>query len=153
MKKELVKNWMSRDVITVGLDTTVSKARHLMNTYKVRRFPVVHQGQLVGIVTLGDLRAAEPSDATSLSVWEVNYLLSQLTVQKIMTQNPMTISPFATISQAAWMMLEYKIGGLPVVDQDKQVVGIITESDIFRLVAQEWSVQETSGSSEYEVSV
>lgn len=153
MKKEVVKSWMSRDVITVGPTTTVSKARHLMNAYKVRRLPVVHQNQLVGIVTLGDLRAAEPSDATSLSVWEVNYLLSQLTVQKIMTQNPVTISPFATIGQAAWMMLEYKIGGLPVVDNDRQVVGIITESDIFRLVVQEWGVQETRDSSEYEVSV
>jgi CBS domain-containing protein len=99
-------------------------------------------GRLVGIVTLGDVREAEPSDATSLSIWEINYLLAQLKVEKIMSQNPITISPNATIGEAAWLMLEYKISGLPVVDKAGGIVGIITESDIFRLVVQQWGNRE-----------
>jgi acetoin utilization protein AcuB len=74
----------------------------------------------------------------------MNYLLSQLKVKKVMTQNPITISPFATISEAAWTMLEYKVSGLPVVDQDRKLLGIITESDIFRLVVQEWDRMENA---------
>ena len=138
MKKELVKNWMSRDVIAVDIDTKLSAAHQLMIDYQIRRLPVVHDDQLVGVLTLGDVREAEPSEATSLSVWEVNYLLSELKVGKLMSQNPITISPFATIGEAAWMMLEYKISGLPVVNKQKKIMGVITESDIFRLVVQEW---------------
>lgn len=145
MKKELVKNWMTREVITITPETTLPQAHRLMTDYKIRRLPVLQNGVLVGIVTLGDVREAEPSDATSLSIWEVNYLLSQLTVEKIMTKNPITISPLATISEAAWAMLEYKVSGLPVVDVEGKVIGIITESDIFRLVVQEWDkVGETA---------
>ena len=144
MKKELVKNWMTREVITLAPDTTLPEAHRLMSDYQIRRIPVVNEGRLVGIVTLGDVREAEPSDATSLSIWEMNYLLTQLKVAAVMTQNPITISPFATISEAAWAMLEYKVSGLPVVDENEKVVGIITESDIFRLVVQEWDKMETA---------
>lgn len=142
MKKELVQNWMSRNVVTITPETTLPEAHRLMTDNKIRRLPVVRKEVLVGIVTLGDVREAEPSDATSLSIWEVNYLLSQLTIEKIMTKNPITISPLATISEAAWAMLEYKVSGLPVVDVEGKVVGIITESDIFRLVVQEWDKVE-----------
>jgi CBS domain-containing protein len=142
MKQELVKNWMTRNVITVSADTGLAEAHRLMTERKIRRLPVIKNNHLVGIVTLGDVREAEPSDATSLSVWEVNYLLAQLKVEKIMTQNPITISPYATIGEAAWLMLKYKVSGLPVVDKEGQVVGIITESDIFRVVVQEWDKQE-----------
>ena len=142
MKKELVKNWMTREVITISSKTTLPEAHRLMDEYNIRRLPVVRDGLLIGIITLGDVREAEPSDATSLSIWEVNYLLSQLIVEKIMTKNPVTISPLATISEAAWAMLEYRISGLPVVDVEGRIVGIITESDIFRLVVQEWDKME-----------
>jgi acetoin utilization protein AcuB len=90
------------------------------------------------MVTRGDIRGAEPSGATSLSIWEINYLLSKLRIGEIMTKNPITILPDKTISQAAQVMLENKISGLPVVTTDGQVIGIITESDIFRLVVQQW---------------
>ena len=143
MKKEQVRNWMTAEVVTVSPDTTLPEAHRLMTSYAVRRLPVVKNNRLVGIVTLGDVREAEPSDATSLSVWEMNYLLSQLKIEKVMTQNPVTISPFATISEAAWTMLEYKVSGLPVVDENGKILGIITESDIFRLVVQEWDRMET----------
>ncbi len=142
MKKELVNNWMTREVITISPRTTLPEAHRLMDEYNIRRLPVVRDGLLIGIITLGDVREAEPSDATSLSIWEVNYLLSQLSVEKIMTKNPVTISPLATINEAAWAMLEYRISGLPVVDVEGRIVGIITESDIFRLVVQEWDEME-----------
>ena len=138
MKQELVKNWMTRDIVSITPDTTLPEAHRLMMEKRIRRLPVVDQGRLVGIVTLGDVRGAEPSDATSLSIWELNYLLSQLRVKEIMTRNPITVSENATIARAAQMMLEHKISGLPVVDDAGNLVGIITESDIFRLVVQSW---------------
>ncbi|MDX1520939.1 MAG: CBS domain-containing protein [Anaerolineae bacterium] len=144
MKKELVKNWMTRDVVTITPDTSLPETHRLMTDYHIRRIPVVHDGTLVGIVTLGDVREAEPSDATSLSIWEMNYLLSKLKIESVMTKNPITISPYATISEAAWTMLEYKVSGLPVVNEDRKVIGIITESDIFRLVVQQWDKMETT---------
>lgn len=138
MKKELVKDWMTRDVVTISSDMTLPEAHRLMIDRKIRRLPVVDHGRLVGIVTRGDIRGAEPSGATSLSIWEVNYLLARLKIGELMSSNPATISAEATIGEAARLMLEKKISGLPVVDQARQVVGIITESDIFRMVVQEW---------------
>jgi acetoin utilization protein AcuB len=141
MKKELVRDWMSSDVVTIRPDTTLPEAHKLMIDEEIRRLPVVDQeGRLVGIVTLGDVRSAEPSPATSLSVWEMNYLLAALRIEKVMTRHPKTISPDATIGEAARMMLENRVSGLPVVDQDNHVIGIITESDIFSMVVlHEWS--------------
>ena len=138
MKLELVKNWMTHDVITITPETTLPEAHKLMTDYQIRRLPVVKNGRLVGIVTRGDIRGAEASDATSLSVWELNYLLSNLKIKEIMTHHPIVISQEATIDEAAQVMLENKISGLPVVDYHGELVGIITESDIFRIVVQAW---------------
>ncbi len=144
MKNELVRNWMTKDPITVSPDTALPEAHNLMKNFHIRRLPVMENEKLVGIVTLGDIREAEPSDATSLSIFELNYLLARLTVGRIMTRDPITISPDDSIGEAARLMLEYKIGGLPVVDNGK-LVGIITESDIFRLLVREMAA-ETVGS-------
>ena len=138
MKQELVKDWMTRNVVTITPDTTLPEAHRLMTEKRVRRLPVMRNDFLVGIITLGDVRGAEPSGATSLSIWELNYLLSKLKIEEIMTRNLITISPYATIGQAAETMLEYKVSGLPVVDGEMKLVGIITESDIFRMVVQGW---------------
>ena len=138
MNLELVKKWMTPDVITITPETTLPEAHKLMTDYQIRRLPVVKDGRLVGIVTRGDIRGAEASDATSLSVWELNYLLSQLKIKGIMTRRPIVISHEATIDEAAQVMLEHKISGLPVVDLHGELVGIITESDIFRIVVQAW---------------
>lgn len=138
MKKELVKDWMTREVITINPDMNLPEAHRLMTDHKIRRLPVIENGRLVGIVTLGDVREAEPSSATSLSIWEVNYLLAKLKISEIMTPKPITISPEETIGVAARLMLEKKVSGLPVVDEKQHVIGIITESDIFRLVVREW---------------
>lgn len=145
MKKELVKDWMTSEVITIGPETTLPDAHQLMMTHKIRRLPVVgNDGRLIGIVTLGDVRGAEPSQATSLSVWELNYLLAKLEVRTIMTREPITIAPSATIGEAARLMLDNKVSGLPVTNEYKEVVGIITESDIFRMVVRHAWGDETT---------
>ena len=139
MKRDLIKDWMTRDVQTITPDTTVPEAHRIMTQNNIRRLPVLDGEKLVGIVTRGDVRGAEASDATSLSIWELNYLLGRLEISKVMTKKPITVSPQSTIREAAQTMLDNKISGLPVVDDEGKVVGIITESDIFRLVVSDWS--------------
>ena len=120
--------------IVVTEDTTLPEAQRLMKDNAIRRLPVVdYHGRLVGIVTLGDLLKASASDATLLSIHELNYLLSKLSVGEIMTRKPITVTPLTTIARAAQLMLENKIGGLPVVERG-ELLGIITESDIFRML-------------------
>lgn len=138
MRLELVKDWMSRDVVTAPPALGLLDADALMRKQNIRRLPVVENGRLVGIVTLGDIRGAKPSAATSLTAWELNYLLSNLTVGEVMSQPAHTIAPEATIGEAADTMLTRKISGLPVVDASDKIVGIITESDIFRMVVHNW---------------
>lgn len=133
MDNLIVRNWMTADPVTVSPKTTLPDAHDLMKRRRVRRLPVVDEGKLVGIVTLGDVREASPSDATTLSIYEMNYLLSRLTVEKIMTKNVLTLTPSTPIREAAGMMLLHKVSGLPVMENDR-LVGIITESDIFRVV-------------------
>lgn len=137
-REKLVKNWMTSDVVTVSPDTSLPEAHRLMTTKQIRRLPVLKGGRLVGIVTRGDVRGAEPSEASSLSIWEINYLLAKLKIKDIMTSNPQTTSPEMTIGEVAKIMMDKKISGLPVVDSQGQVVGVITESDIFRMIVQSW---------------
>jgi CBS domain-containing protein len=129
----LVRDWMTANPYTINPQTTLPEARQLMRAHHIRRLPVVARGELVGIVTLGDLREAQPSDATSLSITEANALLAGLHMDQIMTRNVVTLLPDETLYDSAQRMLEHKISGLPVVEHG-HVVGIITESDIFRAV-------------------
>jgi acetoin utilization protein AcuB len=133
MDPPLVKDWMTRNPITITADTSLTEASRLMQDNDFRRLPVVKNGQVVGIVTWGDIRGASASDATTLTIFELGYLLKKLQVERIMTRDPITITPTTTITRAAQLMLEYKIGGLPVVENGK-LVGILTESDIFRML-------------------
>lgn len=142
MRRHLVKDWMTPDPITIDPTTTLPEANRLMKECGIRRLPVVEHGRLVGIVTLGDIREASPSTATSLSIYELNYLLSRLTVGELMTRDPISITPETSIEAAARLMLEHKIGSLPVVDGTR-VVGIITESDIFRLLVTEGELRHS----------
>ncbi|MDX1413474.1 MAG: CBS domain-containing protein [Candidatus Promineifilaceae bacterium] len=144
MKQELVKDWMSRDVMVVRKDSSLPEAHQIMISDNIRRLPVVDDnGQLVGIITLGDVRSVSPSPASSVSIFERNYLLSNLEVERVMTPKPSTISPDQTINEAANIMLQERISGLPVVDENGQICGIITESDIFRMVVlHEWAAQD-----------
>ncbi len=129
----LVGERMTSPALTIGPEMGVQDALALMRRDHVRRFPVVDsKGNLVGIISEKDLLDATPSDATTLSVWEINYLLSKLTVEKIMTKDVITITTDTPLEEAARIMADKKIGGLPVVE-GKKVVGIVTETDIFKL--------------------
>ncbi|MCU0496539.1 MAG: CBS domain-containing protein [Anaerolineae bacterium] len=129
-----VKEWMTSPVITVTPDTTLSAAHQLMKDKNVRRLMVVENEKLVGVITKGDVREASPSDATSLSIWELNYLWAQLTVEKVMTRQILKVNSHDPISKVARLMLENKVSGLPVMDENDRLVGVITESDIFRML-------------------
>lgn len=133
MNTEPVRSWMTEKVITITPQTTLPEAQRIMLEHKIRRLPVVKSDQLVGIVTLGDIREASPSDATTLSIYEMNYFMDRLTAKDFMTSNPITITPDATIAETARLMVEHKIGGLPVMDNGK-LVGIITETDLCRVL-------------------
>ena len=134
MAEQLVKDWMTTDVIVVPSNATLPRAKRLMRDRSVRHLPVVDDGRLVGIITWGDVREASASDSTTLSIFELHTLLDQLSVRQIMTRNPITVCPITTIASAAHLMLQHKIGGLPVIDHKGRLVGIITESDIFQMV-------------------
>lgn len=136
LENVVVSEWMSKPVITVEPSTPLKTAHQIMKDCRIRRLPVVKDGHLVGIITSGDIREASPSDATSLSVWELNYLWDQLTVEHSMTRDPVTVTPETTILDAARLMLEKKISGMPVVDPTGHVVGILTESDIFKMLVE-----------------
>jgi len=141
MKKNRVRDWMTLNPVTIGPTATVPQARKLMTELSIRRLPVVERDRLVGIVTLGDLREAEASDAGLLSQFELKDLLAKQTVDRIMTWEPITALPDMTIQQAAQLMLAHKIAGLPIVENDL-LIGIITESDIFRGLVQELSCEK-----------
>lgn len=134
----LVREWMTSPLQTVETDTPVADAYDMMMQRAIRRLPVMHDGKLVGIVTLGDLREARPSLASSLSIYELNYLLAKLTVGQVMTHSPFTITADTPIQHAARIMLDRKVSGLPVVDETKKPIGVITESDIFRMLIDQW---------------
>jgi len=123
---------MATDVLTVDENTSMMKALHLMKENKIRRLPVMSHGKLVGIISDRDLKEASPSKATTLDVHELYYLLAEIKIKEIMTKNPITIQPDETIERAAVVMLENKVSGLPVVNGKSELVGIVTQSDIFR---------------------
>jgi acetoin utilization protein AcuB len=128
----LVQDKMSAPPITIAPETPFQDALKLMREKRFRRLPVVNRsGELIGIISERDLLYATPSPASSLSVWELHYLLSQLQVQNIMTRNVITTTAHTPIEDAAEVMATRKIGGMPVVDENNYVLGIITETDIF----------------------
>jgi acetoin utilization protein AcuB len=129
----LVKNRMSRHPITVTADVHVDEALKMMRDNKVRRLPVIDKdGQLMGIVSEMDLLYASPSPATSLSVYEIHYLMARITVQDVMTKEVISIEEDTPLEEAARIMVDNKIGGLPVV-RNGTLVGIITETDLFKI--------------------
>jgi acetoin utilization protein AcuB len=121
---------MSRSPVTVKPEASLSEALDIMKKKGIRRLPVVSDGKLVGIVTELDLLKYTPSPATSLSIWELNYIISKLRIREVMETEVVTVSPREPIEDAALLMRQHQIGGLPVVSGGK-VVGMITESDIF----------------------
>jgi len=138
----LVGERMSHPVITIPPELPVVDAISLMKREKIRRTPVVRDGKLVGIVSDKDLLNASPSTATSLSVWEMNYLLTKITVRDVMTRQVLTVTEDTAIEQAARIMVDNKIGGLPVMRGDA-VVGIITETDLFKILLEMTGARQT----------
>lgn len=129
-----VSDWMSANVITVTSNTPIATAHRMMKKHFIRRLPVVDEGQLVGIVTIGDIREASPSDATTLSIWELNYLWAQLKIKDVMSKDVKTVRGDDPISNVAQVMLAEKVSGVPVVDASGVLIGIVTESDVFRML-------------------
>ena len=127
-----VENRMTANPITINSTTTIADASEIMRNNKFRRLPVVEGGKLVGIVTDRDLRAVSASPATSLSIFELNYLLAKMKVKDIMQKKVITITPQAAVEEAAILMYNHRIGGLVVVDEEGAVAGVITETDIFK---------------------
>jgi len=139
----LVEERMSHPVITVSPKTPMQEAHKLMRDEKVRRLPVVDdRGKLVGIVSESDFLHASPSDVSSLSVWEMNYMLSKITVEKIMTSAVITTQTDTPIEVAARKMVDSKIGVLPV-KKDGDLVGIITETDLFKVFLEMLGARES----------
>jgi acetoin utilization protein AcuB len=131
----LVKDFMTPNPEVVTPEITVPEAAQIMKKGGFRRLPVVKEDRVVGIVTDRDLKEAMPSDANSLSIWELNYLISKLTVGEIMTRDPITVSDTLPLQAAAKLMLEHKVGGLPV-EREGRLVGIITVTDVLRAFLQ-----------------
>ena len=129
-----VQDIMTTPALTVGLDMPVLEARQLMERQRIRHLPVTDGGRLMGIITDRDIRLNLPSPATSLSVWEVKYLIARLTVGSVMRRAVITIDQHREAAEAARIMLDHKIGALPVVDGGV-VVGIVTETDMLRAFA------------------
>ena len=127
----IVRDLMTRDPLTVSIDTPLLEARRMMMERRIRHLLVTDGRRLAGIVTDRDIRLNLPSPATSLSVWEVNYLVARLSVDSVMTRPVITVDPRRDAVAAARIMLEHKIGALPVIDAGT-IVGIVTETDILR---------------------
>jgi acetoin utilization protein AcuB len=136
-----IRDIMTKNPKTVESETLVLDAQKLMNENSIRRLPVVDKGKLVGIVTYHDLLAASPSPATSLSVYELNYLLAKMKVKEVMKKNPVTISPDTPFEEALRLGQEKRIGSFPVVE-DGKLVGITTESDIVRILTRVLGLNE-----------
>ena len=130
----LVKNWMSKDVVTIDADDSMQNAIYILQEKNIKVLPVMEKGKIVGIITDRDLKKASPSDATTLDMHELLFLISKIKIRDLMKKPVYTVPPDLTIEEAAEMLLEKRISGLPVVDEAEQLVGIITRSDIFRLI-------------------
>ena len=130
----LVKNWMGKNVITINEDDSMQDAMKLMKQHSSRMLPVLKNGVLVGVVTDRDLKRASASDATTLDVHELLYLISKIKVKNIMSKSPVAVSPDLTVEETAEILLNNKISGVPVVDEKGKVVGTITQTDLFRVL-------------------
>jgi acetoin utilization protein AcuB len=130
----LVENWMNPNVITVDADDSMLDATKILKEHNIRHLPVLEKGKLVGVITDRDLKRASPSDATTLEAHELLYLIANIKVREIMTKNPITVPYNYTIEEAAEILLQAKISGMPVIDKDGDVIGTITQTDLFKVL-------------------
>ncbi len=132
----LVQHWMTRDPVTIEADTPFLEARLILKDKHIRHLPVVECGKLIGVVSDRDVKQAAPSGATTLDVYELNYLLLKMTVRDLIKREPVTIKPTNSVEKAALLMHDHKIGCLPVVDDAGSLVGLITESDLLAVMVE-----------------
>ncbi len=130
----LVRNWMSKKVVTIEAKDSMQRAISLMKEHNIRMLPVLKRGKLVGVVSDGDLKKASASDATMLDVHEMLYLISKIKVRDIMTKDPLTVAPDCTVEETAELLMEHKVSGVPVVEEGGRVVGVITRDDLFQVL-------------------
>ncbi|MDO9566013.1 MAG: CBS and ACT domain-containing protein [Candidatus Desulfaltia sp.] len=130
----LVKNWMSKTVVTIEAEDSIQAGIKLLKQHNIRMLPVTKKGKLVGVITDRDIKRASASDATTLSVHELNYILSKVKVKEIMSDRLITVPFDYTVEETADVLLNNKISGVPVVDHEGKIVGTITQSDLFRVI-------------------
>jgi acetoin utilization protein AcuB len=130
----LVKDWMSETVITVDVNDSMQEAMNRLKENNISMLPVMKKGKIVGIVTDRDLKRASASDANTLEVHELLFLITKIKVKDIMTENPVTLPFDFTVEEAAEVLLEKKISGAPVVDGEGNIIGLITKNDLFRVL-------------------
>lgn len=130
----LVKNWMSRPVVTIESNQSMQEAIHLLKTHRIGRIPVLEKGKLVGIVTDRDLKRASASDATTLEIHELMYLMSKIQIKDIMSRKVISVPADFTIEETAEVLLSNNISGVPVLDSQQALVGIITHTDLFKVI-------------------
>lgn len=138
----LVKHWMSENVVTIDEDASIMKASKLMKHHGFQHLPVSKKDRLTGIVSDRDLKEAHPSQATTLDIHELYYLLDKLQVEKVMSKNLRTARADETVDKVAALMLQHKISALPVVDQKGELEGIITKGDVFRAMVSVSGIQQ-----------
>lgn len=129
-----VQNWMSKDVVTVEEQTPIIDVMHLLEEHDIRHIPVTKEGKLVGMITDRDVKEASPSKATTLKAQELYYLLAEMKARDVMKADPIVISPDQTMEVAAVKMLEHKVTGIPVVTRTGDLIGIISQGDVFRVL-------------------
>lgn len=130
----LVKNWMSKEVISIDVNDSMTNATKKLKEHGIRMLPVMKHGDLVGVITDRDLKKASASNANTLEIHELLYVLTKIKVGDIMTKVPITVPPDYTIGETADLLLENKISGVPVIKNEGQILGVITEADIFRAI-------------------
>ncbi len=131
----IIKDWMTKDVITVDPEASMMRAAKMMKEKGIRRLPVVDEnGKLLGMLSDRDVKEASPSKATTLDVHELYYLLSEIKVKNIMTPNPLTIRDTDTVVKCAAIMHDKKISGLPVLNEQGKLVGIMTQNEVYSVL-------------------
>ena len=130
----LVKDWMSRPAITIDEDASMQDVMGLLKRHGIRRLPVMKKGKLTGIITDRDLKSASASDASTLEIHELLYLLTKIKMKNIMTKDPITVPVDYTVEETAELLLRHKISGVPVLDKERELAGVITQTDLLRVM-------------------
>ena len=140
----LIKDWMATAILTVDANTSVMRATRTIKENNIRRLPVMSHGKLIGVITDRDLKEASPSTTSDIDIHEMYYLLSEMKVKDVMTDKCISLKQDDTLEKAALVMLKEKISGIMVVDDEENLVGLLSETDIMRGFIQATGIQDGS---------